>query len=121
MVKITYEAWKEIVIHEIMKYSFEELVKTHIVGIPPGSTAAPLTWARGVVFSRKHMSPTEDVMREELQGKIHYSNISYALMPKYCEVYMDRQTNVTIPIVNVSETKILCDLAEWLTERRELA
>jgi hypothetical protein len=119
LVKITYEAWKEIVIHEIMKYSFEELVKTHIVGVSPGSTAVPLTWARGIVFSRVPMPPTEDVIQEQLQGKIHYSNVSYASMPEYHEVHIDRQTNVTIPIVNVSETKILCELTEWLAERHE--
>jgi hypothetical protein len=119
LVKITYESWKEIVIHEIMKYSFEQFVKTHIVGIPTGTIAAPLTWARGIVFSRGPIPSTEDVIREQLQGKIHYSNVSYASMPEYHEVHLDRQTNVTIPIVDVSGTKILCELAEWLTERRE--
>lgn len=117
MVKVTFKPWEEIVIHETIHYSFEDLVKLCTVGVGPGGLAAPLRWAEGVVFRASAMPPTDEVVRENLEGRIHWNSVSWALMPEYSDVIPIREINAKIPIINVSATTALCDIAKALKKQ----
>jgi len=82
MVKVTFKLWDEVIIHEEIAYSLEDLVKLSSMGIQPGGLAKPLRWAEGVVFRPGGMPPTDEVVTEQLQGRIHWSSVSWALMPE---------------------------------------
>lgn len=114
MVKVSVKPWKEIIVHEVIHHKIRDLVRLRILGIREGSLAQPLLWAEGVVFSRSAMPPTEDVIREQLQGIIHFSAVEWAIMPTYKKVLKSR--GVTIPVINVHKNPTLRDVAKKLKE-----
>lgn len=114
--KVTFKPWEEIVIHETIRYSQEDLVKLCSIGAQPGSLTNPLQWAEGVVFRAIPMRPTHDVVKEMLASKVHWESVDWALMPKYQQVILIGDINARIPIINVSSTAMLCDAAKALKE-----
>lgn len=114
MVKVTFKPWDEVVIHESVEYDINDLVKQNSIGVQPGGLAPPLRWARGVAFSNGGMAPTDEVVREQLQGKIHWSIVSWALMPEYKNVILIKDINAKMPVINVSGNAILSEVAEAL-------
>lgn len=114
MVKITFKFWDEVIIHEALQLSYEDMVKRFSLGIQPGGLGIPLRWAEGVLFAPEGMPPTDEIVREQLQGKIHWNAVTWALMPQYTSVIPIQDINAKIPVINVSENKILCDVAKAL-------
>jgi hypothetical protein len=117
LVKVTFKPWEEVIIHESIHYSLEDLLKIHSIGVPPGGLADVLRWAEGVVFRFIAMPPTDEIVREQLQGKIHWSAVEWALMPEYKNVILIQDINAKIPIINVSATAILREIAKALREQ----
>jgi hypothetical protein len=113
-VKITIKEWDEVIIHENIQVSLDELIKQSSLGVQPGGLAPPLQWAEGIVFRPGPMPQTESVTKEMLAGKIHWSSAQWAIMPNYQQVVMIGDINAKIPIINVSATAILCDVAKAL-------
>ena len=114
MVKVTITPWQEVIIHESIYYSYEDLLKMHSMGVQPGGLVRPLSWAEGVVFRHAAMPPTGEVVKEQLQGKIHWSAVEWALMPEYQNVILIRDINAKIPVVNATANAILCEVAKIL-------
>jgi hypothetical protein len=116
LVKVTFKPWEEVVIHESICYPLEDLIKLCSIGVQPGGLGAPLQWAEGVVFRFMAMPPPDDIVKEQLQGKVHWSVVEWALMSEYKNVVLIRDINAKIPIINVSSTTILCEVAKALKE-----
>ncbi|MCK4482270.1 hypothetical protein KAU55_03525 [Candidatus Bathyarchaeota archaeon] len=118
--EVVYQPWKKIVMHEIVKYALDDLVKLQSLGVEPGGLADALLWAGGIVFSSSTMLETKDVIKEKLEGVVHWSSVEWALMPEYKEVIIIKETNVKIPIISVSAHPIYTAVSEWLKEHKEL-
>jgi hypothetical protein len=116
MVKVTIKPWEEVVIHESIKYDFEDFITLCRIGVQPGGLAQPLKWAEGIVFRYGAMPPTNEVTKEMLESRIHWISVEWAVMPKYQQVVILSDINAKIPIINVSNTAILCDVAKTLKE-----
>ena len=116
MVKITYDPWKEIIIHEVFQYDLPELVNLQGLGVPSGQLGSPIYWSNGVAYVHLNMPNTEEVLKEYLQGRIHWRNLFFAFMPKYQNVILIPEGNVRIPIINVSKNEKYSDVAEWLKQ-----
>ena len=116
MVKITYAPWKEIIIHEAIEYPLKEFINIRSVGVPTGGVGKPLLWAEGVVFTRAVMPPSPDMVKENLEGRIHFSGIEWALMPQFKSFVEIMETKVKIPVINVSSNAILSEVAKWLKQ-----
>lgn len=117
MIRVVFKPWKEIVIHEAIEYELRDLVKLRILRLRSDSVAQPLVWTDGVVFSRNVLPPTEEVIREQLQGIIHFSAVEWSLMPKYRRVLKSR--GITIPVVDVSNNPSLREVAKALKKRHK--
>jgi hypothetical protein len=112
MVEFIQQEWKKVVIHEIVKYDSNVFVELHALGIPPGGIGRSLLWANGVLFEHNLMPPTTDVIKDQLNGTIHWSSLQFAFMPKYKKsITVD---NVLIHIGNVNSNKLFYKMAEWL-------
>ena len=116
MVKITYTPWKEIVIHEITERELDDLLKLRCIGVAPGGLAKPLLWIDGLVLDRLGMRETESVIEEKLEGKLHWSSLTFASMPKYQTLVTVREGNIRIPIINVSTNLFFQSVVKWLKE-----
>ncbi len=115
--KITFKPWEEVIIHESIHYSLEDLIKNQSLGVQPGGLAPPLRWAEGVVFNSQGMPPTREVVREQLEGKIHWNLVSWASMPQYKNVIPIRDINAKIPVINVTANFVLCEMAKELKKQ----
>jgi len=114
MVEVVYEPWQKVVIHESIQYPLDDLVKMRSLGVPAGGLGQHLLWAEGIAFFQSAMPPTDDVIKEQLQGKVHWSAVEWALMPEHQNVVVIKETNVRIPIINVSTNPVMRTVAKWL-------
>jgi hypothetical protein len=119
MVEVVYEPWKKIVIHEIVRYALDDLVKLQSLGVEPGGLGDPLLWVGGIVFSSSTMLETKDVIKEKLEGAVHWSSVEWALMPEFKDVIVLKETNVKVPIINVSAHPIYKTVSKWLKEHKK--
>jgi hypothetical protein len=118
LVKITFKPWEEVIVHESISYTLEDLVKLCSIGVQPGGMTAPLHWAEGVIFRLGHMQPTDEVIKEQLQGRIHYGAVEWAFMPQFKNVILISEINAKIPVIDVSKNAILRDVAKALKEKK---
>lgn len=83
MVKVTYTPYREIVVHEIIEQEsqvlFEDMVRQ---ALSSQVHAEPtVNWADGVAFVVAPMPPTEDIVKESLEGKLHYASVMFTKIP----------------------------------------
>ena len=115
--KITYEPFEEIVIKDLVRfeklddllYAFAQL---RAVGQP-----VALNWAEGVVFTHLPMQPvTDELVEDFLKGRLYYIGVNFALMEKYDPllIYKSKQGEIPVPVINVSSSQMLSELAKWL-------
>ena len=78
--EIIYEPYKKIVIHEIIELPFDELVSEVIMQARAlGGTAIPtINWCDGIAFIVQPFPLTEDIVKEMLNGNIHYAGIIFS-------------------------------------------
>ena len=113
MVEFEYQPWKKIIVHEVVKYPVEFFLSQHSLGIPSGGVGRPLHWADGVIFDIATMRATDDVIKEQLEGKIHYNSIVYGLLEKHQSEFRVAG-NIRIPVIDVSNNKTLKEMAVWI-------
>lgn len=117
MVKITYQPWEEIIIHEAVEYSLAALLEMQSFGVPPGSLGRSLTWANGIAFIYAAMPASDDVIAEQLKGNMHWASVAFARMPTYENAVLLQEMNVRIPIADVSGNPTLYAVARWLADQ----
>jgi len=114
-IKITYRPPKEIVILDYFQFSKENLSQMFAKLIHSGLPVVAY-WAEGVLFIHFPLMPdTNDLMEKYLDGKIYWSSVSFALMPKYASSI--KVSGLEIPVVNVSEHPVMRETAKWLREQ----
>ncbi|HYC11636.1 MAG TPA: hypothetical protein VEC02_03140 [Nitrososphaerales archaeon] len=83
MVKVRYEPYTDLIVHEIVEQDsevfFEDMVRQALSN--PAHVEPTINWAEGVAFVVAPMPPTEDVVRENLGGKIHYASVMFTRTP----------------------------------------
>lgn len=117
MVEITFKPMKEIVIHEAIQHELKDFIKIRITGLKKEAVAQPFVWAEGVVFTRSTPPSTEEVVKDSLEGVIHFTSVGWALLPKFRR-YL-KLGGVTIPVINASDNQNLRDVAKALKRRRK--
>jgi len=120
LVKVTFKPSEELIIHESIQHSLSDLIKLCSVDVQPGGLGGPLSWAEGVIFRFSRMTPTDEIVRELLQGKVHWNVVEWALMPQYKQVIPIEEINAKIPVIKVSTTTILCEAAKALKEQAQV-
>jgi hypothetical protein len=116
MVKITYQPWEEIVIHEVVEYPLAGLLEMQSYGAPPGSMGRSLMWANGVAFAYATMAVSEDVAAEQLKGRMHWASVAFATMPAFESAVLLQETGIRVPVVDVSGNPTLYAVARWLRD-----
>ncbi len=116
MTEIEYQPFKKIVVHEVIKYSFEELVTEVLLQARAlGGTAVPsLGWCNGVAFIIQQFPLTEAIVEEMLRGVVHYAGVLYAIKESY-EPEVRTQLGI-VRLVNRCNNPNFVKLAEFLKE-----
>lgn len=118
MVKITYAPADELVVHEILSVSMDDLLRERIT--PAGTM--PLCWCNGILFSFSSIPMTDDVAREYLKGKIHWLEVHYTPMDTYSPILTLNEEEykgaMNIRVLNTSISKLHQDFTKWLKTQK---
>ena len=118
MVEFEYQPWKKIIIHEVMKFPLEHFLSTHSLGVQQGGVGQPLFWCNGIVSEKAVFRDTDDMIREKLEGKIHWSSLAYGILEKFQSEFKVAG-NIRIPVMDLSGNRILKELAVLIKETFE--
>ncbi|MER3408229.1 MAG: hypothetical protein C4292_05685 [Nitrososphaera sp.] len=111
--EVTVEPWKKLVIHEVIKYTFDDLVRLVLSQArAAGGGISSMNWCQGVVFQHTAFPDTDSVVQEKLKGTIHYSSVVFAEKEKY-ERQVVREAG-TLNLIDVSANAIFRELTEVL-------
>ena len=120
-VDIVIEPYRNIVIHEVVELTFNDLIdqiinQTRAVG---GTTIPMLSWCNGVAFQIGAFNPnSEEIVKESLKGIVHYSAVTFALRSTF-EREIIRSAG-TVLLVNQSANASFAHLAERLKAMAKL-
>ena len=114
MVEFEYQPWKKIIVHDVVKFPIEHFISSHSLGVQPGGIGRPLTWVDGIVFERGLFRDTDEIIKEKLEGNLHYSVVSYALLEKYKPEIRVKEGNIRIPIIDLSDNKAFKEMVAWI-------
>lgn len=78
--KITYTPYTELIIHEIIEQTnpsmfFEDIVRLALSS--PVHAEPSINWIDETAFFVAPMQPTEEVVRENLAGRVHYGSVLF--------------------------------------------
>jgi hypothetical protein len=117
-VVIKYEPFKEIIVMEHTFFSTPDDIARFIT-IIAGGKAAGLYWAEGVVFLYFPLPASTETTAKALveNGKVYWTFVGYALMPKYAST-IETKEKIIVPVIDISSNSILRNVAKWLKEQK---
>lgn len=117
-VSITYAPFKEIVIMEKNFFNSPDEI-ARFTSVIAGGKLAGLYWVDGVVFLYFPLPASTAVVAKELleNGKVYWSFVGYALMPKYAPI-IETKEKMIVPVVDITSDPVLKKVAQWLKEQK---
>jgi hypothetical protein len=117
-IKISYEPFKEIVIMEQTKFNSPDDM-ARFTSVIAGGKLAGLYWAEGIVFLYFPLPPTNAAVARMLieSGKVYWSFVGYAAMPRY-ESVIETREKMIVPVIDITANAMLRRVAQWLKEQK---
>jgi hypothetical protein len=119
-IKITHAPLKEIVVHEYISVPMEDLLRSRVT--PAGTM--PLYWCGGLVFTFSSMPWTRDIVRDYMEGKIHWLEVQFAVMDKYKPVLEVKDESYPqaqrVRVIDTSASTLHTELSKWLKGQNKL-
>jgi len=117
-INIKYEPFKEIVIMEQTRFTTPDDM-ARFTSVIAGGKLAGLYWAEGVVFLYFPLPPSNTAVAKMLieSGKVYWTFVGYALMPKY-EPTIETKEKMIVPVIDISTNAMLRKVAQWLKEQK---
>jgi hypothetical protein len=115
---IKHEPFKEIIIMEMTHFPTADDM-ARFTSVIAGGKLAGLYWAEGVVFLYFPLPPSNTVVARMLieSGKVYWSFVGYAIMPKY-ELTIETKEKMIVPVIDISANPMLSKVAKWLKEQK---
>ena len=111
MVDVEYQPVKKIIVHEAIKYTFDDFVKMKAHTISPNQPVLPVRWCDGVIFTYAGVQQTPELINERVQnGVIHWDFIEFAEMPNYQKVVTHPDTQVQLRVIDASNNSAIADV-----------
>jgi hypothetical protein len=118
MVKISFSPITEVVIHEVVKVDYDDMLRGRIT--PAGNM--PLYWCDGILFSFNSMPMTRDLVKDYMKGVIHWMEVHYCEMKKYEPIVElnDESYKATmhIRVLDTSRSALHTDFIKWLKSKK---
>jgi hypothetical protein len=118
-VMVKYEPFREIVIMERTSFATPDEI-ARFTSVIAGGKLAGLYWAEGVVFLYFPLPASTAVVAKALidAGKVYWTFVGYALMPKY-ETTIETKEKMIVPVIDISSNRMLKKVAQWLKEQKQ--
>ena len=116
--KITYTPYQEIVIHEVIEQKdpgvfFEDIVRLALSN--PAHVEPSINWIDGIAFFIAAMQPTEEVVKENLAGRIHYGSVLFTRTDYRAQVGVKiSNQEFTVRLRRAEDNPTLVTLASFL-------
>jgi len=117
-VTIKYEPFREIVIMEQTPFATPDDL-ARFTSVIAGGKLTGLYWAEGVVFLYFSLPPSNAAVARMLieSGKVYWTFVGYALMPKY-QTIIETKEKMIVPVIDISPNLLLKRVAQWLKEQK---
>jgi hypothetical protein len=121
--KITYAPYQELVVHEIIEQAnpeafFEDIVRLALSS--PVQVQPSINWIDGIAFFVAPMQPTDEVVRENLAGRVHYGSVLFTRTDFKPQVAVKiGNQDFTVRLRKASDNPTLVDLAAFLKEFKQ--
>jgi hypothetical protein len=117
-VTIKYEPFREIVIMEKTHFPTPDDM-ARFTSVIAGGKLAGLYWAEGVVFLYFPLPPSNTAVAKMLveSGKVYWTFVGYALMPKFVPT-IETKEKMIVPVIDISPNPLLSKVAAWLKEQK---
>lgn len=116
MVKITFSPAAELVIHEAVEMTKDDLLLERIT--PAGNM--PLYWCNGILFSFSSVPMTDDIIKEYLKGRIHWLEVHFTKMEKYVPVINfeseEYKSTMNVKVIDTSASELHREFIKWLKD-----
>lgn len=116
--KISVSPIQELVVHEIVELEYNDLLRERIT--PAGNM--PVYWCEGVLFSFSSLPMTEEVVKDYMNGKIHWMEVHYTKMNNYVPLLelVDNDLKSTFKVRNIdtSNSQIHKSFIKWLKTKK---
>jgi len=117
--EVKYEPFKEIVVMQRNHFpSPDDLAR--FASIIAGGKTAGLYWAEGVAFLYFLLPASTEIAAKALieKGRIYWTSVGYALMPKYIPI-IETKEKIMVPVIDLSSNPLIRKAANWLKEQEE--
>lgn len=119
MVRVAYSPYREIVVHEVIEQEshvlFEDMVRQALSS--PAHAEPSINWVDGIAFVVAAMPPTEDVVKENLEGRVHYASVMFTKIPYQAQVPVKIGTqNYSVRLRRAENNGALAALAKFLKD-----
>ena len=81
--KITYTPWNEIVVHEVKESSVQQFLEgivTQLAAQGQVGVVPAVSWVDGIAFVFGAFPDTPEVVKDKLDGKIHFALVNFTRM-----------------------------------------
>ena len=116
MVKISFSPAAELVVHEAVEMTKDDLLLERIT--PAGNM--PLYWCNGILFSFSSVPMTDDIVKEYLKGRIHWLEVHFTRMDKYEPVITfessEYRSTMNVKVIDTSTSELHREFIKWLKE-----
>lgn len=113
MVEIEYLPTKKITIHEIIKNPYNDFLRLFSF---PGNQVAS-RWIDGVLFHISHYPKTPEVVRDNVQGFVHWEVLNFTKLEVFQEQVIDEKTKRQLTIVNNTTNSTVSEVIVWLKKQ----
>ncbi|MCL4365417.1 hypothetical protein M1590_03795 [Candidatus Marsarchaeota archaeon] len=114
MAKITYAPTQELIVHEIVRVSKDDLLRERVT--PSGTM--PLYWCDGILFSFSSLPMSDEVTSDYMKGKIHWLEVHFTQMEKYTPILVlneeEYKAAMNIRVLDTSISNIHSEFIRWL-------
>jgi len=117
-VSVKYEPFKEIVIMEKTQFPTPDDI-ARFTSVIAGGKLAGLYWVEGVVFLYFPLPASTTAVANMLieTGRVYWTFVGYALMPKYMPT-IETKEKMIVPVIDISADPVLRKVATWLKEQK---
>ena len=118
LAKITYMPTEEIIVHHVLESDnkiifFEDVVKQILTKEIP--VIPTVNWIDGIAFAILDFPDTEDIVREEVKGRIHYSAVFFTRVPYQPEIVVNLgKEDIRVRLRKADNNPDFVDLVEYL-------
>ncbi len=116
MVRITYSPIKDLVIHEMIELSKEDLMRERVT--PAGTM--PLYWCDGILFTFSSLPMTDEIVKDYVNGKTHWVEVHFARMDNFVPVLSlseeEYKTAMNIRVIDTGVSSLHKEFIKWLKD-----